>query len=267
MDFGQKKILLGIDLEEFDIPEEYGQTLSSKEKCRITRGGLAILEPLLEKHGIHATFFTTACWAQQAKEKVMELARDHEIASHGFFHNYFELHHLRQSRELLSEFSGQEVIGLRVPRMRCLPYDEIAEAGYLYDSSLNPTYLPNRYNHFREPRNIFFRDGIYEMPASVSRNLRIPLFWLSFKNLPFLYYTRLCDRVLREIGYLIIYLHPWEFMDLSGYQLPWYIKRRGGVAMAQRTDRLFSHLAKAGVFTTHREIVSVFSREDGGLTK
>ena len=34
------KILLSFDLEEFDIPEEFGQKLSEEEKINITLAGL-----------------------------------------------------------------------------------------------------------------------------------------------------------------------------------------------------------------------------------
>lgn len=257
---GPKNVLLGIDLEEFDIPGEYGQHLSTSEQLQVTREGLSVLEPLLAKYQIAGTFFTTAHWADSEPNKLREIAAHHEIASHSYYHSSFSTDHLSRSRLRLSELSGQEVSGFRMPKMKRINLAEIAQAGYQYDSSLHPTYLPGRYNYRKEPREIFYKEGIYEMPVSVSPGLRLPMFWLSFKNFPLSYYCYLCDDILAETGYLILYLHPWEFADLSCYRLPWYVKRKSGKALADRTDRLFSHLSNVASFTTHSEMIQYITR-------
>ena len=54
----------------------------------------------------------------------------------------------------------------------------IARAGYRYNSSLNPAFIPGRYMHLDSPRTWFMADGVMQIPASVSPLLRVPLFWL-----------------------------------------------------------------------------------------
>jgi hypothetical protein len=34
-----------------------------------------------------------------------------------------------------------------------------------------------------------------------------------------------------------IYFHPWEFTDLSNFQLPWCIKRLSGSAMPEQFEK------------------------------
>ena len=50
-------ILLSFDIEEFDIPEEYGQKLESQVKFEVSLNGLKAIIDLLNKLKITATFF------------------------------------------------------------------------------------------------------------------------------------------------------------------------------------------------------------------
>ena len=126
----------------------------------------------------------------------------------------------------------------------------IREAGYSYDSSVNPTWIPGRYNHFRLPRTCYVENGITRVPASVSANFRIPLFWLSFKNLPYSYFKRLALQALEKDGFLSLYFHPWEFLDLSNYNLPVIIKRKSGIELLEKLKKLIADLKKEGEFNT-----------------
>lgn len=255
----RKKILLGIDLEEFDIPEEYGQVITTQSKIDISKKGLFHLLPVLEKHSVKATYFTTAFWGLHEPSILKELSKKNEIASHSFYHSSYGPADLRNSRETLSVITGQEVTGFRMPRMHTVAMSDIANAGYRYDSSLNPTWLPGRYNHLDKKRVVFKEAGIYEMPVSVSHPGRIPLFWLTFKNLPLPLYFSMARRVLKNLGYLIIYIHPWEFVDLNSYKLPWFIKRHSGNPMVAKLDRLLQLLSQLGDFETHNGLISNFS--------
>lgn len=256
MDSG-KKILFSIDLEEFDIPEEYGQQLPLKEKLRVSYPGMKSLQQLMASHKVKATIFTTAFWAQHYPEYIRELAMQHEIASHTFYHNSFKTEDLESSRQVLSEISGQNVIGLRMPRMQYMPPDEILGAGYVYDSSLHPTWLPGRYNHFDRPRLLHYTGGLLQLPASVTPVLRIPIFWLALKNFPEWMYRALCRRILNHDGYIVFYVHPWEFTDLSKYQLPGIVKRIDGERLLKRLERILLYLGNHGDFIQHRTLIEI----------
>ena len=45
----------------------------------------------------------------------------------------------------------------------------------------------------------------------------------------------------------MLYFHLWEFADLSGYQLQFYVKRRGGEKLLRRLDRLIQELKNSNV--------------------
>lgn len=253
-----KKILFGIDLEEFDIPEEYGQNLPLDIQLKVTLQGLEVLEDLLNKYQVRVTFFTTAFWATHFPERILLLAKKHEIASHGYYHTSFKREDLLISRDVLTRVSGQQIQGFRMPRMQEVDLADLKQAGYTYDSSSHPTYIPGRYSHLKKPKQIFIQDGIVELPVSVSPVFRIPVFWLAFKNFPYKYYIYLCKKILNHHGYLILYIHPWEFADLSSFKLPFIVKRRYGASLRERTDRLFAYLSELGRFITHKEMVNDF---------
>ncbi|OJW17262.1 polysaccharide deacetylase family protein [Mucilaginibacter sp. 44-25] len=228
-------ILLGFDLEEFDLPLELGNQLDFEKQLAIsTTGAQAVLE-LLKALSVKVTFYCTANYAVNRPEIIKQIVDDgHEIASHGYYHSDFNTAHLLQSRIKLEEISGEKVTGFRMARMMPVDEKEIKKAGYLYNSSLNPTWLPGRYNHLKEPRTWFYKDDVMQLPASVSPLMRIPLFWLSFHNLPLALIKRLCAAALKKDGYLNLYFHPWEFAEISKMPelgLPGYITRNSGKAL------------------------------------
>lgn len=45
----------------------------------------------------------------------------------------------------------------------------LKNAGFEYNSSLNPAFIPGRYIHLNTPRTYFMRKGVMEIPASVTQ--------------------------------------------------------------------------------------------------
>jgi peptidoglycan/xylan/chitin deacetylase (PgdA/CDA1 family) len=231
-------ILLGFDLEEFDLPAEYGVTIDFKEQLSVsTEGALAVLD-ILRSAAIKATFYCTANYAMHRPEIItMIVSEGHEIASHGFYHSAFNNDDLLKSRLKLEELSGKPVTGFRMPRMMPVATEELIKAGYNYNSSINPTWLPGRYNNFNVPRTWFYSQGLFELPASVSPGIRVPLFWLSFHNLPLSLIKWLASATYKKDGYLNLYFHPWEFTDLdqnNKFGLPRYIYNNSGAKYIDR---------------------------------
>ena len=248
-------VLLSFDVEEFDMPLEYGFNITPAEQMETGKRGLDAIQPVLQAADITATLFTTANFAMHYPDAVKQLAHKHEIASHTFYHSEFREEHLLASKNKLEEISGQTVSGLRMPRMRKVSMAEVKKAGYLYDSSINPTWLPGRYNNFHLSRTMYTEEGMIRVPASVSPHIRIPLFWLSFKNLPYPLFKMLALQTLKQDGYLCLYFHPWEFTDIDQYGLPGYTKRLNGKPLLERLQQLLTDLTKEAAFITMRHFV------------
>jgi hypothetical protein len=248
-------LLLSFDVEEFDMPLEYGQAIPEREQLDLGHQGLETLMEVLEPFDLQATFFTTANFAQHFPAAINSISQRHEIASHTFYHSGFSTEDLLASRLKLEEIIAKPVYGLRMPRMAKVAMKDVKAAGYLYDSSVNPTLVPGRYNNLHLPRHHYYDEGMLRLPVSVSPVLRLPLFWLSFKNFPYSFYLRLVKRCLQKDGYVCLYFHPWEFIKLDGYELPGYTKRLAGEQLQERLQKLFRDLAPHGEFVSIEEWV------------
>jgi peptidoglycan/xylan/chitin deacetylase (PgdA/CDA1 family) len=236
-----KTVLLSFDLEEFDMPLEYGQTLPLNEQIQISSEGTRIILDILHKHNVRATFFSTVVFALHEPDLIHRIGSEgHELGSHGYYHSTFQPSHIKESKAELERISGKDVIGYRMARMMPVNNQDIRNAGYSYNSSLNPVFLPGRYNNLSRPRTLFSEHGVLQLPASATPLIRFPLFWLSFHNLPLWLYKLACARTINSDGYLNIYLHPWEFTDLKRprYGLPKYVSKNSGAAMRDRFAEL-----------------------------
>ena len=252
----QRYILMSFDVEEFDMPLEYNQNLSVDEQMEVGFKGLQSTMAIINGTDTNCTFFTTANFASWYPDSIRQIARKHEIASHTFFHSRYKTEDLLQSRLELEDITSQPVYGLRMPRLKKVPVADMIAAGYSYDSSINPTWIPGRYNDLHLPRTAYYDQGMLRVPASVSPRLRIPLFWLAFKNMPYSLFKSLAIKALNKDGYLCLYFHPWEFTDIWEFELPGYAKRWSGEKMQQRLYRLIKDLKLEGDFTTMWDMLS-----------
>lgn len=246
-------VLISFDVEEFDIPLEYNHPIAAEEQMEVGNRGLNEILPLLEKYSLPCTMFTTANFADNFPLQIRRMAALHEIASHTYYHSSFEVADLLNSKNRLEELSGQKIYGLRMPRMRPVEMGNVINAGYGYDSSVNPTWIPGRYNSLHLPRTPYTEREMLRMPASVSPIMRIPLFWLGFKNFPYTFFLSLCKRTLRKDGYVCLYFHPWEFTVIENYQLPGFVKRHNGKPLLDRLEKLINDLQPIANFTTIKD--------------
>ncbi len=231
-------ILLSFDIEEFDMPFEYGKTISFADQLSVSTEGTIKILSLLKRHQVKATFYCTANFALNKPDVIAAIVADgHEIASHGYYHSDFKVAHLRQSKEALEQLTGKKVLGYRMARMMPVDEKEILAAGYVYNSSINPTFLPGRYNNFNKPRTWFYQDLVLQLPSSVTPVVRFPLFWLTFHNLPMVLIKWMCKRTYKKDGYLNLYFHPWEFTDLDQpkrFNFPKYVVRNSNELFVKR---------------------------------
>lgn len=251
-------IAITFDVEEFDMPLEYGQDICMEEQMKVGFNGLKSLLPILQQRNRECTLFTTANFANNYSQTIKELSTQHEIASHTYYHSTFKNEDLLASRLALESIIQKPVLGLRMPRMRSVEISEVVKAGFVYDSSINPCYLPGKYNNTHLSQIIYKQDSLPRIPATVTPFFRIPLFWLAFKNMPYFVFKRLAIQSLKKYGYLNLYFHPWEFIDLGNYKVPQFTKRYSKDVLLERLYCLFDDLSKEGELVGLYKVLQVY---------
>ncbi len=240
--------MLSIDVEDYfqvsafekvSPPETWG-----KRELRVEKNTEKVLG-ILDQANVKATFFILGWVAGRCPALVKRIAAlGHEVASHGYGHQRVAnqareefRRDVRSSKAILEDLSGQQVLGYRAPsysitRQTFWAFDELHEAGYLYDSSI----FPIRHDYYGIPDwprfpgyAVRVGEGEWQTVDTCHGTdpvlLEVPITTLSLagKNLPiagggyfrlFPYmFTRWGLRRInrREGKPFVFYLHPWEF--------------------------------------------------------
>jgi len=231
-----KSILLTFDLEEFDLPLEFNQDIEENQMYEISKEGLDNLLILLTKHNIKATFFTTTNFAKRFPNIIKELSKTHEIASHGYSHSHtLTLENIKKAKEEKEQIINKSIRGFRAPRWNLKNTNIVEQAGFNYDSSSHPIFLPGRYLNLNKKRNIQKINNLIEIPTSTLPP-NFSIFWLAFKNFP-LIYSKLFTRInFINSNYTMLVQHPWEFADIGNFRLPLHINRIYGKKLLNKLE-------------------------------
>lgn len=190
------EISVTVDVEQ-DIPPVLGS-------MRGVEHGLPRLLQLFKEEGLRTTFFVTGRVAELYPERVKRIVDEgHELGCHGFSHERFDRlglveaeRAINKATEILRGFD-ESVTSFRAPNLRFpIKYLKLLEnEGYRVDSSL-AKYKPPF------PRTAVVVGNITRVPASLTSSfLRLPLPLI----LPF----------LSMLNNPVLFVHPWEFVDMS----------------------------------------------------
>ncbi|MFC2113211.1 polysaccharide deacetylase family protein [Bacteroidota bacterium] len=238
--------LLSNDVETTSI---WYNTLRDETAVKVLEEGMPLLLDLYAKYNIKTTFFFTGYIARLLPRIVkMVLPYGHEVASHGMSHNKedgFDIlslknqkKHLRDSKMILEDLSGQEVISFRAPALRVNSYTvhALEECGFKIDSSIasqrfdmflsygglqKTKWLTAPRLPYRASKGSLFKKGesnIIEVPLSA---LLMPYISTTMRIFPLL--TRIQKRILNtETGITgkphVFLIHPNELIDESSEQ-------------------------------------------------
>jgi hypothetical protein len=264
---GRKPLLLTFDVEEFDWPVERGQPLPLAAQLDVTTQGMQRLLPALSARAVRATFFITGAYARAAPEIVRStVAHGHEAAVHGLAHgdDYGSMapadavERLRAARELVEAASGQPARGVRTPHLRPCPAAVLAAAGFAYDASPHPTWVPGRYNGMHWPRAPWREDGLLRVPISVLPGVRVPISWIWYRWAGARLGSVAARGAALRAPYLHLYFHPWEALELRRFGIPAWLALRTGAAFVQAVDHLLVRAAEHFTPMTVREFVAAY---------
>ena len=236
-----------IDVEDwFHILEVEAPTDLAKEDPLLSRvdSNFRSLLDLLAAFNVRATCFALGSVAERFPKLLRDAADSgHDIASHGYGHQVVHTltrsqfrEDIRRAKAVIEDAIGRPVTGYRAPGFSITPrtpwaFDEIADAGYLFDSSVFPAKhghggIPgaNRHTHMiKSPSG-----QLIEFPLSV---VDTPLgaqccFGGGYLRLfPLWFIQAMARRVRNEGRGVIWYLHPRE-IDPDHPRLKIPLKRR-----------------------------------------
>jgi len=224
-----------VDVEDYFHVSAFESTINQSDwhnlPLRVERNTYRLLE-LFEKHNAKSTFFTLGWVAKRCPELIKAIVdQGHELASHGFSHQratemtrseFFS--DVQQSKHILEDLSGKEVIGYRAPSFsindtNTWVYDVLLELGFQYSSSTYPI-KHDLYGVPNWPRFLYQReegDGdkkIIEIPIPTLRKnnintgiggggyFRLYPYWLSKRRIDKFHQ--------QEQQPYSFYFHPWE---------------------------------------------------------
>lgn len=194
--------------------------------CRVENNVDRILQ-LLARRQARGTFFTLGWVAERYPQMVRRIAdAGHEVASHGYSHERASAmtpeaftDDISRARAVLEDITGTAVTGYRAPSFsigtgNLWAHDCIAEAGYLYSSSVYPV----KHDHYGIPDAPRFpwrlENGLIEVPVSTVRVMGRN--WPAggggfFRLLPYAVSRWQIARVnAADKRPAIFYFHPWE---------------------------------------------------------
>ena len=259
------RIYLSFDVEEYDLPNEFGANLPLERQLAVGKAGFERTLELLDRLSIPATLFTTSRFAEHTSELIKAASTSHEIASHGVRHDTFEAADFQTSRHQLEAITGTHVRGFRMPRLQYVDPALAVAAGYAYDSSENPIRLPGRYDNRHLPRTPRLEDRLLRIPISTTPRMRIPLFWLGFRHLPRPLLRSCLDRTLAADGRLVLFFHPWELLKIErSLPMPLTVRRGGGLHLERKLEAELRRLKDRAEFTPMSELLTLPSTTGTG---
>lgn len=184
---------------------------------------------ILEKVNVKATFFVLGDIADKFPDLCRKIhLHGHEIASHGHSHEVlFSLtkeqfrSDIKKSIQSINKATGVTPIGYRAPvgsidKTNLWVFEELKEAGFLYDSSVYPSasFLTFAGVDGMPKEKHMVGDGLWEIPLSVAKFgfLNVPFsggFYL--RTLPFFLFKSFVKQLNKKNISTVLYVHPWEF--------------------------------------------------------
>lgn len=228
----QTKNILSVDVEEWfhilELDTTPKPTEWNKLESRIERNFYTLLD-LFDESKAKATLFCLGWIAERFPHLLREAdRRGHEIASHGNSHQliytqsrteFFE--DIKLAKDKIENSIGKPVRGYRAPGFSVVEstpwvYEEIARAGYGYDSSLFPTKRGHggMTGAKKSPHLVETTHGkLVEFPISVASVLgkEICFFGGGYLRLfPYFLIRKMAEKVNSEGRPVVFYIHPRE---------------------------------------------------------
>ena len=218
---------LSFDVEEYFHGAAYDHIAPStwdRLEVRLPANVARLLDILKDRH--RATFFFVGWVAERHPDILREIhRRGHEIGCHGHMHrNIWDQsptefrEDVTRAKKVIEGIIGEPIRGYRAPTFSITAkttwaLDVLAEAGFVYDSSIFPVHH-DRYGIPDAPRRPYrLPNGLWEVPLSTARvfGQNVPFGGGGyFRVYPYWLTRALIGLRRREGEGFVFYQHPWE---------------------------------------------------------
>lgn len=270
-----------IDVEEWfnilDVPGEIPFEKWDEQENRLVPNMKRLLA-LLRKNNVKATCFWLGYFAERYPELVRQCAEEgHEIASHGYAHilafksgreEFRE--DITKAKDILENIIQKPVLGFRAAGFSTTDdstwvFDEIRQAGYLYDSSVFPA-SRNNGGMISSPLGIYTiktsAGDLLEIPQSMVTMFghRLNMFGGGYLRLfPYPMIKWGISKLQKENLPLVVYIHPREIdPDHPRLKMSVYRHFKSYVNLRSTYGKI-SHLCHEFDF---QKTISVFKSQD-----
>ena len=280
-----KTVLITNDVETTSI---LNHRLDDKTGELVLKQGIPRLLELYEKYNVKATFFFTAHIAKLYPDVVkMIIPYGHEVGSHGYTHDVNQafdvlslsqqIDHLKKSKKILEDISGEKVISFRAPAARVNrdTAKALMDTGFKIDSSVASQRLDmfmsfgslKKLNWLTAPRLPYFTDNQSIFKKGNSELLEIPISAFGFPYIgTFMRLAPGLNRMTRNLlhfetklnGRPFVFLtHPNEFINEERDDQ--HIQRRGSNYFSYLLGDVLRHRLK--VKNLGKDAISIFEKE------
>lgn len=222
-----KKIVITVDVEH-DCPPYLTSYRGIEE-------GLPRILELLERKKVRATFFVCADIAEKYPKIIEKISKRHEIGCHGYKHERLDKVSFKDGKKIVKKATVilrnfYNVTSFRAPNLK-LPtryLKLLSSLGYRIDSSLA------KYKFAK----VYSRENILRIPVSATS---------------FIFHLPFCRRIVSMLSSpVILFLHPWEAIDMSKERIRWDCKFNTGKTVLKNLEEVLSMEAE---FLTMEELL------------
>jgi len=231
--------------------------------------GIDKLLKLFKSNNIKATFFVTGEIAKLHPSSIRKIHEDgHEVACHGLTHDKNEFlldesdqrRRIEEATEIIEKIVGARPLGFRAPCLRAnsTTLKILEEYGYIYDSSVIPTFIPGYYGVLSAPTRPYHpsplrmdREGtlkILEIPVSVNPVIPLPLSAAWMRNLGSSWVKFGIKMNLALGNSVMFYVHPRDVLSLPKMNgIPWHLYRNVGNRALEMLNAIINYAKKIGM--------------------
>lgn len=229
---GAGRYALSIDVEEWYHTCWIGEWVDPGRRPRLVEELDRLIPLTLELLAgcrARATFFVLGEVARRLPERIRQIdGAGHEVASHGDLHFRVDRWPVEEfarqaggAKRQLEDLVGAQVVGFRAPEWSMRRPDNprlrgLAEAGYLYDSSVSPCWGAGSRDNLVDPYELAWPGAgrLLELPPLAFGGIaRLPVCGWTGRVAPPAWIARAARRRAAIGGAAVMTFHPWEVVD------------------------------------------------------